>query len=41
MNKKNELLSEDMVKKQQFDTKTLRRLFSYMKEYKGWYSSNI
>ena len=35
MNKKNELLSEDMVKKQQFDTKTLRRLFSYMKEYKG------
>lgn len=35
MNKKNELLSEDMVKKQQFDTKTLRRLFSYMKDYKG------
>ena len=35
MNKKNELLSEDMVKKQQIDTKTLRRLFSYMKEYKG------
>ena len=35
MNKKNELLSEDMGKKQQFDTKTLRRLFSYMKDYKG------
>ena len=35
MNKKNELLSEDMVKKQQFDTKTLQRLFSYMKDYKG------
>lgn len=35
MNKKNELLSEDMLKKQQFDTKTLRRIFSYMKDYKG------
>ena len=35
MNKKSELLSEDMVKKQQFDTKTLRRLFSYMKDYQG------
>ena len=35
MNKKNGLVSGDMMQKQQFDTKTLRRLLSYMKDYKG------
>ena len=35
MNKKNGLVSGDMMQKQQFDTKTLRRLLSYMKGYKG------
>lgn len=34
MNKKNGLVSGDMMQKQQFDTKTLRRLLSYMKDYK-------
>ena len=27
--------SENSMQKQQFDTKTLRRLLSYMKDYKG------
>ena len=35
MNKKNGLVSGDMMQKQQFDTKTLRRRLSYMKGYKG------
>lgn len=35
MNKKNGPVSGDMMQKQQFDTKTLRRLLSYMKDYKG------
>ena len=35
MNKKDGLVSGDMMQKQQFDTKTLRRLLSYMKDYKG------
>ena len=35
MNKKKGLVSGDMMQKQQFDTKTLRRLLSYMKDYKG------
>lgn len=35
MNKKNGLVSRDMMQKQQFDTKTLRRRLSYMKDYKG------
>ena len=35
MNKKNGPVSGDMMQKQQFDTKTLRRLLSYMKGYKG------
>ncbi len=35
MNKKKGLASEDMIQKQQFDANTLRRLLSYMKDYKG------
>ena len=35
MNKKNGQVSGDRMQKQQFDTKTLRRLLSYMKDYKG------
>lgn len=35
MNKKDGLVSGDRMQKQQFDTKTLRRLLSYMKDYKG------
>ena len=35
MNKKNGQVSVDRMQKQQFDTKTLRRLLSYMKDYKG------
>ena len=35
MNKKDGLVSGDRMQKQQFDTKTLRRMLSYMKDYKG------
>lgn len=35
MNKKNGQVSGDRMQKQQFDTKTLRRRLSYMKDYKG------
>ena len=35
MNKKNGQVSGDRMQKQQFDTKTLRRLLSYIKDYKG------
>ena len=35
MNKKDGQVSGDRMQKQQFDTKTLRRLLSYMKDYKG------
>ena len=35
MSKNDELASKDTVQQQGFDTKTLRRLFSYMMDYKG------